>query len=89
MNPDFKVDSDHRLLVTSIQTPMNKASRWKPRKKKTQALKDINALENMDIRSAFIDQTKENLQQTKKDNLGPSEISENIVRAFQRAASST
>ena len=89
VNPDFKVDSDHRLLVTSIQTPMNKASRWKPRKKKTQALKDINALENMDIRSAFIDQTKENLQQTKKDNLGPSEISENIVRAFQRAASST
>ena len=85
---DFKVDSDHRLLVTSINTPMNKAARWKPRKKKTKVLKDVKALENTDIRSAFIEKTKENLQLTKNENLGPTEISENIVSAFQSAASS-
>ena len=87
--PDFKVDSDHRLLVTSFNTPINKASRWKPKKTTKHPPKDVNALQIKDIRSAFIKKMEEYLNKSKKDNLTPSEISNNLVSTFESAASDT
>ena len=89
VNPDFKVDTDHRLLVTSLRTPMNKASRWKPKRRKIQQPKDVSALEINEVRSVFIEKTKTCLQETQKDDLTPSNISDRIVSAFQTAASAT
>ena len=32
--PDFDFDSDHRILVTHLFTPMTRKARWQPRKKR-------------------------------------------------------
>ena len=65
---------------------MNKASRWKPKRRKTQQPKDISALEINEVRSLFIEKTKTCLQETQKDDLTPSNISERIVSAFSNSS---
>ena len=87
--PDFKADSDHRLLVTSLNTPRNKISRWKPKKKKSIKPINLDTLNNIETKSAFIKKTERYFQHSKKINSTPSEISDNLIDAFQLAARDT
>jgi hypothetical protein len=68
---------------------MNKASRWKPKRRKIQHPKDVSALEINEVRSGFIEKTKTCLQKTQRDDLTPSNISERTVSVFQTSASAT
>ena len=80
--PDFKADSDHRLLVTSLNTPRNKFSRWKPKEKKSTKPINLDALNKTETKSAFIKRTERYFLHSKKINSTPSEISDNLIDAF-------
>ena len=87
VKPNIKVDSDHRVLVTSLRTPINKASRWKP-KKKNHPRTDLNALQDVEMRANFISKSENNINWT-NENITPSELSDKIIHAFQSAAVET
>ena len=87
VKPNIEVDSDHRVLVTSLRTPINKASRWKP-KKKNHPRTDLNALQDVEMRANFISKSENNINWT-NENITPSELSDKIIHAFQSAAVET
>ena len=84
--PDIDLDSDHRILITSLDTPMTRKARKQKRKTKIKRQKDVKSLENSDIKSSFKQsltrqiEAKNNLQQTN------CEKSEKIVQSLHKAA---
>jgi len=47
--------SDHRLVVTILNTPMCKIARWKPRKERRKCVKkDLSSLDNPNICKEFL-----------------------------------
>ena len=44
VKPEFDFDTDHRLLVTSLSTPMTRKARKKPKYKPRKLSLDINSL---------------------------------------------
>lgn len=82
-----KLDSDHRLLIASICTPTNKATRWSPRIKKEKKL-NTNLLQDPLIRKSFRDKATLNLN-LKQQSINTTELSENLVEAMLSAALET
>lgn len=84
---DDKLESDHRLLVASVRTPTNKATRWSPRVKKPESL-NINALNEPDTRQSFMNRTAEKIN-WKENQLSTTQLSEKLVESIQTAAQET
>ena len=81
---DVDFDSDHRLLVTSINTPKSKAARWKPNLAKPKKL-NIESLRDDKTRAKFIGKTVE-LMDWRESVSTASEISENLINTLSKAA---
>ena len=75
---DVDFDSDHRLLVTSLNTPKSKAARWKPNFAKPKKL-NIEALRDDETRAKFIGKTVE-LMDWRESISTASKISENLFQ---------
>ena len=53
--PDIDFDSDHRILITKLNSPMTRKARWKERKHNIKYLPlNIKSLENEEIKNEFI-----------------------------------
>ena len=51
---EFDFESDHRVIITELNTPRTKRARWKP-KNKVLRRRDIKALEQSAIQEQFIE----------------------------------
>ena len=84
--PDIDLDSDHRILITSLNTPMTRKARKQKKKNKIKRQKDVKSLQNSDIKSSFKKsltsqiENKNNLEQTN------CEKSEKLVQSLHNAA---
>ena len=58
VSDDCHVDSDHRLLVTSMETPMNRKARWKPPTDQREKPLDLNSLQHEDVNNNFVTHVK-------------------------------
>ena len=56
--PDMDFNSDHRLLTTAMETPMNRRARRTSRRKKKTPACNLEALQKPVVREAFCDQVK-------------------------------
>ena len=52
--PGLDFDSDHRIMITSLHTPMTRKARWKPIQLPKKPQPDINALRNPVIADSFL-----------------------------------
>ena len=88
----FECDSDHRILITTLQTPTTKKARWKPKlPKKTEKI-DVKTLKtNAEIRASFLNAVKEEIRKPNMQNSSnlPEQMNTNIVSLLKTAAEST
>ena len=87
-DPDVDFDSDHRILITTLETPMSRKARRTPnrKKKKTKGL-DIKGLNDEIIKNCFKDDIITQLQNTAhRIQQESSEISDNVVKTLRIAA---
>ena len=88
----FECDSDHRILITTLQTPTTKKARWKPKSPKPIGKIDIKALRaNAELRTSFLNTVKEEMQtpfMQSGSNL-PEQMNANIITLLKKAAEST
>ena len=61
-------DSDHRLLITYLKTPANKAARYHKYKKKTSPKPDINKLKDPDAKNRFKEVMKNQITQYERSH---------------------
>ena len=89
-NPRNDFDSDHRILITSLTTPMTRKARRQPKRKslKRKTL-DIRSLKNKDIKKEFLHSIKSQLVNMKKEPQSELEHSKNIVDTLNMAAENT
>lgn len=68
--PAFDFDSDHRILVTHINTPMTRRARWKPKPKvmHKNISPDLKSLESGDVQERFQSAVVNYIQNSKKLN---------------------
>ena len=83
---EYKFESDHRLLVTSLTTPRNKKSRWKP--KTVPKLKlNINLLKEDLYKTEFAQKSTACLNARPSHDSSPEAISNRIIETLNEAAS--
>ena len=83
-------DTDHRLLVTSLNTPKTKAARRNERKKIVTKKLECDALNKLDVRNTFKEVLETNLRNHSVSEKGPSWeiLSEKIVSSLHKTANS-
>ena len=52
--PDLDFESDHRILITSLRTPMTRKARWKPPQTQKKPPPDVSALKYPEIADSFL-----------------------------------
>ena len=82
---DSHFESDHRMIVTDLCTPMTKKARWRQKKVVSAPSPDIKALNNPEISKAFVSNVTQEL--VKCQDLEPS--SSKIINCLQKAAENT
>ena len=87
VRPDIDLDSDHRLLITYLNTPKTRKARKVIGKKLYKRPVDIKALRSIDVRNLFKTSIV-NHQRTmsKNEPRSPAEVSENIKVTLNYAA---
>ena len=86
MKPNLDFESDHRLLLTTLATPKDKKSRWKPRSPLKQNL-NIKLLAEHQYQSDYNKKSVEEIRKWKCSNISAAQISENLVKSLTNAAS--
>ena len=81
---DCKVESDHRLVVTDLQTPCTKRSRWKKRETKERQI-NLKELETKEIRELFVKDVVTKLS-IAEEHESIRKKSENLVTILKQAA---
>ena len=61
VSTDSDFESDHRMIVTNLSTPMTKRARWKQKKKQCLARPDIKSLNNIEISKTFVTKVTDDL----------------------------
>ena len=56
--PNIEFDSDHRIIITNIATPMTKKARWKRRPTISKSKTDPMSLRETDVKTRFLDGVK-------------------------------
>ena len=85
VNSKLDFESDHRLLITALETPKDKKARWKPRPNKIENL-DIKKLTDLHYQSEYKVKVTEEILKRKFDNLTAEQISNNLVKSLTNAA---
>ena len=83
VNPQLDFESDHRLVVTEIETPKDKRSRWKVKPPKIQR-PDIKRLD--EYQKEYLKKASDEINKWKSENLTAEEISNNLVSSLKTAA---
>ena len=88
--PDIDLDSDHRILITSMCTPTTRRARWKPKRKKILTNSpDVKALKNTESKKLFLIKVERELTVNNKKNLTSDDISTTIIERLKSAAESS
>ena len=85
VNTDYEFESDHRLLVTSLSTPKDKRSRWKP-KITHQPKPDLKLLSERPYKSDFVKSTVESLQKRVDGDNSALAITKRLTDSLTEAA---
>ena len=80
------VESDHRLLITSLKTPMNKKARWKVPKANREKKLNMKVLREDVIKLEFVNQLTENLKNTPVGEESSSLISDKVINGLNLPA---
>ena len=87
VKPEYKFESDHRLLETTLLTPRNKHARWKPKSTPKPKLNE-NLLSDGKYKAEYISKSSNYLklgQTTGNDSA--EEMSNRIIKSLKQAAS--
>ena len=86
--PDFDFDSDHRILVTHLRTPMTRKARWQPRQKRNQIQKrpNLKALQDEKIKTDFCVAVRNELNN--ETGRTSTEISDKLIECLKTAGNS-
>ena len=88
--PDMDFDSDHRILITSLCTPMTRKARWRPRQIQKKPQPDLKALQIPTIEKSFLESIKNQLSNDNEAvNRSEAETSEKIVNLLITAGEAT
>ena len=83
VDSQFDCDSDHRIIITSMETPMTKKGRWKPKSRKVNNDKiDLKSLKRCDeVKKSFLDAVAREFTKTEQLNSDsqPEKINHNII----------
>ena len=82
---DFTFETDHRLLVTSLSTPRDKKSRWKP-KNTPKSNPDIKLLLEHDYKAQFIQISSESLKRKQDVDKSAEAITTRLIDSLSEAA---
>ena len=88
VNPEYNFESDHRLLTTTLSTPKNKKSRWKPKIAPKPKTNDKLLVENK-YKSDYVKKSSEHLKASLRARTGiesSEEISNWIEDSLKNAA---
>ena len=86
----FCFDSDHRLVIATLNTPCTKFARYKKREKKKIVKKlDINSLDNEDLKTHFNRTLSFNLNSKEWNNQINEEINEHLINSINASANET
>ena len=61
VHPEIDFDTDHKLLMTEMYTPTTRRARWKKRKIRLTAKKNVSLLRDIEIKTRFCDAINEKL----------------------------
>ena len=89
VNPDIDLDSDHRILITSLCTPMTRRARKKVKRNMAAKSLDPKALKDNDIKNSFLNSIKNQLMSNKTGQQSSTEASVKITNMLKRAAENT
>ena len=88
VKPQLDFQSDHRILVTILETPKSKMARWKPRSPEKRIL-DIKKLTDAHYQSEYKLKVSEEILKRKSENLTMDQVSNNLVTSLSNAAAET
>ena len=83
---DYDFESDHRVVITEMNTPRTKKARWRP-KNKLIPRREIKAFEENAIQEKFIEKVETRFQSYQDTD--PNNIYDNIVDTITTAANET
>ena len=89
VNPDIDLDSDHRILITSLCTPMTRRARRTLKRKKSAKSPDVRALNEVNVKNSFVDSVKNQLMLNKTNQSSSTETSTKIINVLKSAAEAT
>ena len=93
VDSQFDCDSDHRIIITNMETPMTKRGRWKPKPQKIKNNKmDLKSLTRCnEVKKSFLDAVTREFTKPEQLNSGnqPEQINSNIIKCLNTAAEST
>ena len=88
--PDIDFDSDHRILITSLHTPMTRRARWRPRQTQKKPQPDLKALQIPTIENSFLESIDNQLSNDNEAvNRSVVETSEKIVNLLTTVGEAT
>ena len=87
--PELDFDSDHKILLTNLSTPMTKKARWTPKQNKTNSPLDIMSLRDTNIKNRFVEAVSTILAKKKYDRKSSSAMSQYIIETLKNAGEKT
>ena len=87
VKPEYKFESDHRLLETKLLTPRNKSARWKPKSIPKPKLNE-NLLSDSNYTAEYVSKSSNYLKLAQTlINDSAEEISNRLIKSLKQAAS--
>ena len=86
VKPEFDFDSDHRILITFLYTPMTRKARWMPKTHRKNPPPNIKALQVKEIHERFNKYVSENILISNRRLDSPSDMSNRIIKTLETAA---
>ena len=88
--PDINFDSDHRIKITFLDTPMTRRARWKVSKHPTKRSINVKSLEDEKVKDRFIINAENELAKNLNIHAtSVSEIATNLTKSLKTAAEIT
>ena len=87
--PDIDFDSDHRILITELLTPMTRRARWKKKESKSNPKPNIALLKDAYVRSQFQEKLRSSLQNETLTADTTDQTSCNITKTLNDIADAT
>ena len=93
VNSQFDCDSDHRIIITTMQTPTTKKGRWKPKssKMKNNKIDQKSLKECIKVKKSFLNAVIQEFTKPEQPNNcnQPEQISSSIIKCLNTAAESS